>query len=148
MAGFGLISVELDEGVESPPLQIVVMQANINKYADASGDHNPIHIDQEFASKAPAKGTIAHGMLVLAYISQVLTSAFGVSWVSAGKIDVRFKTPARPGDTLSISGKIIRIENSDGRKIVHCDITCTNQGDEVVVLGNVEVKIGDNQDCS
>ena len=148
MAGFGLISVELDEGVELPPLQIVVMQANINKYADASGDHNPIHIDQEFASKTPAKGTIAHGMLVLAYISQVLTSAFGVSWVSAGKIDVRFKTPARPGDTLSISGKIIRIENSDGRKIVHCDITCTNQGDEVVVLGNVEVNIGDNQDCS
>ena len=135
---------DLREGVELPPLVKSVVQENINRYAEAARDFNPIHIDEEFAKKTPAGGTIAHGMLALAYVSQMMTDAFGLDWVAGGRLDIRFKAPARPGDTLTVSGQIVRIDSNDDRKTVCCDVTCVNQKDEVVVLGKAEVGlIGD-----
>lgn len=136
--------VDIYEGVELPRLEKLVVQENINKYARAARDFNPIHIDEEFAKKTPVGGTIAHGMLALAYVSQMLTDAFGLDWVTGGKLDIRFKAPARPGDTLTVSGQVAKIENNDGCKIAHCDITCANQKNEVVVLGNAEVALSGN----
>jgi acyl dehydratase len=139
----GRKTMDLREGTELPSLVKSVVQENINRYAEAARDFNPIHIDPEFAKRTPAGGTIAHGMLALAYVSQMLTDAFGLNWVTGGKLDIRFKAPARPGDTLMVSGQVIRIENDEGRKIVRCDVNCTNQKDEVVVLGNAEVRLSD-----
>jgi len=140
----GHTTIDIHEGAELPRLTKSVVQENINRYAEAARDFNPIHTDEEYAKKTPAGGTIAHGMLALAYVSQMLTDAFGQNWVTGGKLDIRFKAPARPGDTLTISGQVVRIENDEGRKTVRCDITCTNQKDEVVVLGNAEVRISDD----
>ncbi len=133
--------MDIYEGAELPPLTRAVVQENINSYAEAARDFNPIHIDEEYAKKTPAGGTIAHGMLVLAYVSQMMTNVFGSSWVTGGKLDIRFKAPARPGDMLVVSGQIVRIEEVDAGKSVRCDVTCTNQEDEVVVLGNAEVTV-------
>ena len=55
----------LSEGMNLPELKKVITQQNINLYAEASQDFNPIHIDEEFAKKTPLGGTIAHGMLIL-----------------------------------------------------------------------------------
>lgn len=134
-------NVDLREGAELPPLTKTVVQEKINSYAEAARDFNPIHIDEEYAKKTPAGGKIAHGMLVLAYVSQMMTNAFGISWVTGGKLDIRFKAPARPGDTLTVSGQIVRFESGDSSISVRCDVTCTNQKDEVVVLGNAEVAV-------
>ena len=133
--------IDIREGADLPPLTRTVVQENIDSYAEAARDFNPIHLDEEYAKKTPAGGTIAHGMLVLAYISQMMTDAFGVSWVTGGKLDIRFKAPARPGDTLMVSGQIVRFESGDSGISVRCDVTCTNQKDEVVVLGNAEVTL-------
>ncbi len=57
----------------------------------ASGDFNPIHVDESFAAQTPFGGTIAHGMLILAYVSEMMTLAFGQSWLSGGKLSVKFK---------------------------------------------------------
>jgi len=141
MDKFGRKTIDLHEGAKLPRLQKSVIQENINRYAQAACDFNPIHIDEEFAKKTPAGGTIAHGMLALAYISQMMTDAFGLDWVTGGKLDIRFKAPARPGDILTVSGQVIRINSDDGQKIAHCDVTCFNQRDEVVVLGNAEVRL-------
>ena len=88
-----------------------ITQEEINLYAKASRDFNPIHIDPEFALQTAAKGTIAHGMLVLAYVSQMLTDAFDLDWLNGGRFNIRFKSPARPGDLLNVQGKIEKIEN-------------------------------------
>jgi len=141
MDKYGRKITDIYDGAELPQLVRSVVQMNINRYAEAARDFNPIHTNEEFAKKTPAGGTIAHGMLALAYVSQMLTDAFGLDWVCGGKIDIRFKAPARPGDTLTIDGQVVRIENDEGRKTVRCDITCTNQKDEVVVLGNAEVRL-------
>ncbi|MBA7484857.1 hypothetical protein ES707_20388 [subsurface metagenome] len=132
---------ELRKGKLLPEIVRVITQENINLYAKASKDLNPIHVDEDFARKAPLKGTVAHGMLVLAYVSQMMTAAFGQSWLVGGQLDVRFKNPARPGDTLTISGKIHDIDKNEVRTLINCDVRCRNQRDESIIIGTAKVTV-------
>jgi len=132
---------ELSEGMNLPESKKIITQANINLYAEASQDFNPIHIDEDFAKKTPLGGTIAHGMLILAYVSQMMSAAFGRSWLAGGKLNVRFKTPARPGDTIVVSGTISRIEKGEGQTLIHCDVLCRNQNGETVITGGTSVRV-------
>ena len=72
----------------------------LNAYADASGDYNPIHIDEAFAKTTPMGGTIAHGMLVLSFISEMMTGAFRTAWLSTGTLEVRFRARPAPATPL------------------------------------------------
>ena len=139
---------EFEEGMSLPELTKVVRQEKINLYAEASKDFNPIHVDEDFAKKTPLGGTIAHGMLILAYISQMMTSAFGRNWLSGGKLDVRFKVPARPGDTITMSGEISEIETNDEQVIVNCNVVCSNQKGETVIVGDTTVGVKSNEDSN
>ena len=130
----------LNEGMDLPEIKRDISQENINLYAEASKDFNPIHIDEDFARKTPAGGTIAHGMLILAYISQMMTTAFGQSWLVGGKLNVRFKTPARPGDTITVSGKIRKLDKSEEHALVYCDVLCSNQKGETIITGEAKVE--------
>jgi len=106
----------------------------IDAYAEASGDHNPIHIDQAFAQTTAMGGTIAHGMLVLATISEMMTAAFGLAWLSTGTLDVRFRSPARPGDTLTARARA----SGEGERLRYA-VECVNQQNEVLISGTAEV---------
>lgn len=132
---------ELAVGMNLPEMKKTVTQHRINLYAEASKDFNPIHIDEDFAKKTPLGGTIAHGMLILAYVSQMMSAAFGRSWLTGGKLDVRFRTPARPGDTITVSGRISRIEKNEAQTLVHCDVLCRNQNGESVITGATRVRV-------
>jgi acyl dehydratase len=122
-------------------MEKLITQEEINLYAKASRDFNPIHIDPEFARKTPAGGTIAHGMLVLAYVSQMMTGAFGTNWLTGGRFNVRFKAPARPGDTVSIQGKIEKMQKEIDRTVVNCSVLCVNQNSETVITGEAIVRM-------
>jgi acyl dehydratase len=132
---------ELTAGVDLPGVKKVITQETINQYAEVSRDFNPIHVDEDFARKTPLGGTIAHGMLILAYVSQMMTISFGQSWLSGGKLSVRFKTPARPGDTITITGKVNKIEKHEAVTVVNCDVLCSNQKGEIVITGDARVTI-------
>ena len=119
---------------EVTPVVRELTQAMIDAYADASGDHNPIHIDQEFAKSTAMGGTIAHGMLVLATISEMMTGAFGLAWLSTGTLDVRFRSPARPGDTLTARARA----TADGERLRYA-VECVNQQGDVLISGTAEV---------
>lgn len=69
------------------------------RYADASGDHNPIHLDEEFARAAGLPGVIVHGLASLALAAQAVQSAAGTSELS--RLGCRFTRPVAPGDTLT-----------------------------------------------
>ena len=142
------IQVELKEGASLPAVIKNIRQDNINLYAKASGDFNPIHIDAEYARKTPLGGTVAHGMLILACVSQMMTNAFGRDWLSGGKLNVRFRAPARPGDVITISGSIHHIEKDDGHQMIGCDLLCSNQNGEPVITGDAKVKVGNNENRS
>lgn len=132
---------ELREGMELPELKKTVTREKIKRYAEASRDFNPIHLDQEFARQAGLDGTIAHGMLILAYLSEMMTNAFQKTWLTGGKLNVRFRTPARPGDTIRVSGRIRRVEKNEGETTIICEVLCANQADEAVITGEARITV-------
>ncbi len=132
---------QLRVGLALPERQKRVTQEEINLYAQASHDFNPIHIDPEFARKSPAGGTIAHGMLILAYVSQMLTDAFGRDWLTSGHFNIRFKMPARPGDLLTIQGRIEKVQPQIEVSEVSCSVLCSNQTNETVITGEATVRV-------
>ena len=138
--GLGQLT-ELSEGLNLPELKKIVTQENISLYAEASRDFNPIHIDEDFAKKTPLGGTIAHGMLILAYVSEMMSAAFGQNWLAGGKLSVRFKAPARPGDNLTVSGRISRIERSEDQLSAHCNVLCQNQNGASIITGETSVRV-------
>ena len=139
---------ELQEGMSLPELKKHITQENINSYAEVSRDFNPIHVDPEFAKKTPLGGTIAHGMLLLSYVSQMMTDVFGYHWISGGTLEVRFKTPARPGDTMTITGEVTGIENDDVHAIISCEVLVSNQNEETVLSGEIKVRYkSDENSC-
>ncbi len=135
----------LRTGQELPGFQKLITQEEIGLYAAASRDFNPIHINPEFARKTAAGGTIAHGMLILAYASRMMTDAFGKNWLTGGRFNVRFKTPARPGDIISVQGHIQKIQVdsglSEGRSRINCEVLCVNQKGEAVITGEAIVRL-------
>lgn len=133
---------DIHEGDSLPSVVKQLSQQKINLYAEASGDYNPIHIDQAFAAKTPLGGTIAHGMLILAYASEMMTEAFGKSWLEGGRLSVRFKAPARPQDTITTSGQIDTIEHKDGIYYANCSLECRNQNGDAIITGVAVVKLG------
>jgi acyl dehydratase len=133
--------VKLDPGTLFPEIKKLITQEHINQYAEASGDFNPIHLDVEFGKKMGLGGTIAHGMLVLAYISEQMTLCFDQNWIQNGKISVRFKAAANPGDMVTVIGKITHREIEDSQIIIYCDVICQNQNGEQVIVGETKVRI-------
>jgi acyl dehydratase len=136
-----LVLSDLRAGMQLPPSEKIIDRQSIGLYAKASSDFNPIHTDEGFAAKSQFGGIIAHGMLVLSYLAQMLTDAFGDAWFGSSKLDVRFKTPARPGDVLVFGGIIREVKTSGGKRLVVCDVFCRNQHGEAVILGEATLKI-------
>jgi 3-hydroxybutyryl-CoA dehydratase len=117
------------------PVTRTITQEQLHAYADASGDHNPIHVDPAFAATTPFGGTIAHGMLVLALIGETMHAAYGDRWLREGKLKVRFKAPTRPGSTVTASADSPK---QTGDAIEHA-VQCINDAGEVLIEGRASV---------
>lgn len=113
-------------------------QEQIARYAVAARDHNPIHIDEAFAAATPFGGTIAHGMLVLALITEMMHAAHGERWLSSGALKVRFKAPTRPADTVTAAATLTR----DRAGVLEYAVQCANQRGETVIEGRASVAAG------
>ena len=90
-----------DGGRQLPTVQRLVDQDMVTAYAHASGDHNPIHLDADFAADSQFGAIVAHGMLTLAFVAQMMSEAFGPAWEERGALKVRFKGPPTP-ETMSL----------------------------------------------
>lgn len=117
------------------PVVRALSQPRINAYADASADHNPIHVDEAFARTTPFGGTIAHGMLVLALIGEMMQAAHGRAWSDGGRLKVRFKSPARPGRTVTAAAQLLK--SADGT--AEYAVQCADESGEVLVEGRASV---------
>jgi 3-hydroxybutyryl-CoA dehydratase len=126
-----------NKGDKLPTVVREITQEKIDLYAEASGDFNPLHIDPEFAKDTIFGGTIAHGMLTLAYISQVMSEFYRDGWINGGQMEINFLAPVRPKDKITCTGEVVEVwENC-----VKCSVSCKNQRGETVVAGNASVKI-------
>jgi 3-hydroxybutyryl-CoA dehydratase len=127
----------LDVGRELPTVTKAITQETINLYAAVSGDGNPLHTDPAFAATTQFGGPIAHGMLVLAYLSECLTAAFGDRWLNSGRLRARFRGPARPGDTVAVSGRVVSRDNAK----LTCVVEARNQDGDQLITADAEVEV-------
>lgn len=118
-----------------------VTQEQIDAYALASGDHNPLHTDPAFAATTPLGGTVAHGMLVLAWLSALLTDEFGEAWVARGSFRIRFRAPSRPGDELNVSATVRTVQETPAGRRATLDLLVANQRQETVIDGQATVPV-------
>ena len=131
----------MQEGESLPNIEKQVTQQQIEKYAAASGDFNPVHVDHEFAASSQFGGTIAHGMMIAASISEMMTEAFQEAWARGGRMKIRFRAPVRPGDTVTASGHVKSVREGDGVREVVCSVTVRNQNGEEAITGDASVAI-------
>lgn len=111
----------------------------IRKFADLSGDFNPIHLDEEFAKTTRFGKRIAHGMLSGAFISAVLGNEFRERKIVYLSQTMKFVAPVFIGDTVTATGTITHIR--DDKNIVTLETVCTNQNGETLVKGEAAVMI-------
>ena len=112
---------------------------DIQKFAEAVGDLNPLHLDEDFAKKTRFKGRIAHGMIAASLISAVL----GTRLPGPGTIyltqTLKFTAPVLPGDSIRAMVTVVEVKREKGT--VALETTCTNQRREVVLEGEAVVLV-------
>ena len=113
------IYAEVNVDDELQPLTMPpVSRQTLAIYCGASGDHNPIHVDFDFARESGLDDVIAHGMLVMAYMGRLLTG-----WVRQDAIrsfDTRFQAMTQVGDAITVHGRVVE-KFSDGQYELRAD---------------------------
>ncbi|MDH4656896.1 MULTISPECIES: MaoC family dehydratase [unclassified Pseudomonas] len=131
---------ELQIGAELPPLTLpAVNRTTLALYAGASGDHNQVHIDLDFARKARQPDVFAHGMLSVAYLGRLLTG--WVPQTQVRSLTVRFTGITQLGHVPTCSGKVIEKFEADGERRVRLAIRCSNQYGEEKLIGEAVVAL-------
>jgi 3-hydroxybutyryl-CoA dehydratase len=126
----------INPGDEIPPLYKQMTQEMINGWADAVKDYNPLHVDPEYAKKTKFKSTIAPGPLVISYISEMMDDWLGIGWIEGGKLlNIKFNTPVKPGDKITIAGRIKEKRVIGNERIVECEVFVKNQDGVKAVVG-------------
>ena len=114
-----------------------ITQHQLDAYADASGDRNPLHLDAAFARGTQFGGIIAHGMLTLGFVGELMASAFGRDWLNTGALNVRFRGPAYLGDRVRSWCKVSKPSNEksgNGNGLVVCSIGVLNERSGVELI--------------
>jgi acyl dehydratase len=111
----------------------------IRKFADVSGDYNPIHLDEDVARKTRFGRRIAHGMLSGAFISAVLGYEFSERKIVYLSQTLKFTAPVFIGDTVTATATVTNIRKD--KPIVTLETICTNQNGDTLVKGEAAVMI-------
>lgn len=114
-----------------------ISETDIYLFAGITGDFNPVHVNEDFASQSRFGTRIAHGMLVAGLISTVLgTELPGVNTIYLGQ-ELRFKAPVKIGTTVTATCEVI--EKRDDKKIVVLKSTVTDSAGNVLIDGTATV---------
>ena len=127
-------------GSTLPPLTLApINRTTLALFCGASGDHNPIHIDLDFARSAGMPDVFAHGMLSMAYLARLLTV-----WVDQRKLrhfSARFTGITHLGDQITCTGKVVEQLEVDGEQRVRVEVQTVNQDGEVKILGEAQIAL-------
>ncbi|SAK59555.1 bifunctional enoyl-CoA hydratase/phosphate acetyltransferase [Caballeronia temeraria] len=130
----------LQVGDTLPPLTLPpVNRTTLALFAGASNDHNPIHIDIDYARKARMPDVFAHGMLSMAWLGRLLTH-----WADQRKLrefGVRFTGITHLGHVVTCTGTVVEKFEKDGEQRVRLEIQTANQYGEVKVAGDAVIAV-------
>jgi acyl dehydratase len=108
-------------------------------YCGASGDHNPIHVDVDFARKAGFDDVFAHGMLVMAYLGQALTDAVTPSAIRS--FSTRFVAITQLAARLTCEGSVVELFEAEGEKRARLSLTAKDEKGEVKLAGEAVIAL-------
>src|ERR1700746_3429248 len=118
---------ELNAGGEIPTLSVTPDKYLTNRYAGASGDFNPIHIDEEFARAVGLPGRILHGLWTMAQVARAQTEAAGGP-AHLKRLSVQFRGMGLPEQEIVVSGTV---KSADGDRVV-VDPVATQAGNHII----------------
>jgi acyl dehydratase len=127
----------------NPLVKPPITQEQLRRYAEASGDYNPIHLDEQAARQVGLDSVIAHGMLSMAFLGQFVKQQIAdVPGASIEHLKVRFHNMVRLGDTLTCHGKVIdRTTREDQSQAITIECWVQNQKGDKVTIGEAVVII-------
>jgi acyl dehydratase len=126
---------ELSVGDKIPELNVTPDKYLPHRYAGASGDFNPIHIDPEFAKAVGLPNTILHGLYMMGLTARAAAEAAGGDPKSLKRLSVQFRGMGAPETEILVSGEVKSVE--DGRAVI--DVVAA-QGENVTIR-NAEAEI-------
>ncbi len=109
------------------------------RYGGASGDFNPLHMDDEWGEMAGMGGRIAHGMLIMGFVGQAITNY--VPRKNLKKFSVRFGGMSKLEDVIIISGSIKNKRTENGENIVTGEVTAIDQNGDMKVSGSFDAAL-------
>lgn len=131
---------QIQVGDSLPPLALPpVDRTTLALFAGASGDHNPIHIDTDFARKAGFADVFAQGMLGMAWLGRLVTR-----WVPQSQLrsfDVRFAGITHLRHAITCSGRVVEKIEQGGERRVRIELHSTNQHGETKIVGEAVVAL-------
>ena len=111
-------------------------RTQIVMYSGASGDYNPVHTDEPFATKVAGYPTVfAHGMLTMGMTGHMLTNYVGDGRLT--EFGVRFTSQVFPGDSLTSTATVTKVENG----LVELDVSTVNQSGVEVARGTAQARV-------
>ncbi|KGG85184.1 MaoC family dehydratase [Comamonas thiooxydans] len=119
--------------LDLPPIS----RTTLALFAGASGDHNPIHIDTDFARKAGMPDVFAHGMLGMAWLGRLLTN-----WAPQSRLhrfDVRFQGITHLANAISCTGRVM--EKRDADRSVRVEVQSSNQHGQTKIAGDAWISL-------
>jgi acyl dehydratase len=116
-----------------------ITRITIARYAGAGGDFNPVHVDEEFAHAAGLPSVFSHGLLSAGLLGQYL--ARWVGQANVRRFGVRFTGQVWPGDELTLSGTVERVEESNGERVAHIALGASRQTGDVVLKGSAVARV-------
>lgn len=136
---------DFEQGAEKVTAEHTVTDGDIVAFANVTGDHNPLHLDDDYASAGPFGRRIAHGLLGLAIATglmqqsgltaETLVAFLGLEWA--------FRRPLFPGDTMRVRMRVAnkRPTRDPGRGLVKLELAVLNQEDDVAQEGTFTVLV-------
>jgi acyl dehydratase len=126
---------ELKQGDSLPELRVTPDAGLTKRYAEASGDPNPIHIDENFAKSVGLPGTILHGLYSMAQVARAHTDVADGDPRSLKRLRVQFRGMGFPGQEIVVTSTVV--EANDGRVVTETEAA---QGDNRIIR-NAEAEL-------
>ena len=127
----------LEPGAEVPALTVTPDKYVPHRYAGASGDFNPIHIDKEFATAVGLPQNILHGLYSMAQVARAATQAAGGDPRSLKRLSVQFRGMGIPEREIRVTGTVRETRN--GRVVV--DTVAEQDGNQIIRNAEAELQI-------
>lgn len=124
---------------QSAQIKRKISKSDIDRFADLTGDNNPLHVDEEYASKTNFKKPVAHGMLGASFISTIIGTKIpgdGALWFSQS---LEFLLPVRIGDEITVKAEVLKIDKR--QNILELSTDIFNQHKNLVTKGVAKVKL-------